>query len=360
MTNTAPAVFDQLTLPDTDAARQAYAFAEQATPTFVLNHSVRSYLFARAHAVHRGLIPGDYDDELLFFSCILHDIGLSEEGNGDQRFEVDGADTAATFLREHGVEERRVEIAWDAIALHTSPGIANRKATEVALSQAGIATDIIGIERDNLPAGLADEVHARFPRGDLGYALSDAILLQALAKPQKAIPNTFAGELLRHHLPYGAYPGWHDLIAAAGWGDKPLGAAARRRADTPEQVATLFTEYLQAGDLDGLVSLYEPAAHFIPTPGTHLVGTTAIREGLQQLIDSGARLNLEMRAIRRVDDIALLSNTATLTSATPNGTPVVTTTTEILRRQPNGGWAHVVDDPFFGGPHALEMAHAEI
>jgi HD superfamily phosphodiesterase len=48
---------------------------------------------------------------LLFFSCILHDIGLSKEGNGDQRFEVDGADTAATFLREHGVEDSRVEIA---------------------------------------------------------------------------------------------------------------------------------------------------------------------------------------------------------------------------------------------------------
>jgi uncharacterized protein (TIGR02246 family) len=112
-------------------------------------------------------------------------------------------------------------------------------------------------------------------------------------------------------------------------------------------------EYLQAGDLDGLVSLYEPAAHFIPTPGTHLVGTTAIREGLQQLIDSGARLDLEMRAVRRVGDIALLSNTATLTSATPNGTPVISITTEILRRQPDGGWVHVIDDPFFGGPHAV-------
>jgi ketosteroid isomerase-like protein len=66
-----------------------------------------------------------------------------------------------------------------------------------------------------------------------------------------------------------------------------------------------------------------------------------------------ARYSFETRAIRQVDDIALLSNTATLTSAMPNGTPVISTTTEILRRQPNGGWVHVVDDPFFGGPHAL-------
>ncbi|MFB7266998.1 DUF4440 domain-containing protein, partial [Streptomyces nojiriensis] len=66
----------------------------------------------------------------------------------------------------------------------------------------------------------------------------------------------------------------------------------------------------------------------------------------QQLIDTGARLKLELRDIRRVDDIALVSNTATLTGVGPG--PVVSTTTEILRRQPDGGWAHVVDDPFFG------------
>ncbi|MCW2623822.1 HD domain-containing protein [Mycobacterium sp.] len=349
MTDALATAFESLTLPDTDIAREAYRFAERATPAFVLNHSIRSYIFARTHGARRGLRPGtDYDDELLFLGCVLHDIGLSEQSNGDQRFEVDGADTAAAFLRERGIDERRVEIAWDAIALHTSPGIANRKATEVALSQAGIATDILGAERETLPAGLAEELHALLPRADLGYALSDAILAQAKDKPQKAIPLTFAGELLRHHLPYRAYPGWYDLLGTAGWGDKPIGAGARRHAETPEQVATLFMEYLDTGDLDGLVSLYEPAAHFVPAPGTHLVGTTAIREALQQLIDSGARLKLEPRATRRVDDLALVSNIATLTEATPDGIPVISMTTEILRRQPDGGWVHVVDDPFFG------------
>jgi uncharacterized protein (TIGR02246 family) len=217
----------------------------------------------------------------------------------------------------------------------------------VALSQAGIATDILGAGRENLPSGLADSVHALLPRADLAYALSDAVLAQAKDKLQKAEPLTFPGELLRHHLPYGTYPGWFDLLASAGWGDKPIDPASRRRAESPEQVATLFMEYLDAGDLDGLVSLYEPHAHFVPTPATHLVGTTAIRAALRQMIDSGAHLKLELRDIRRVDDVALVSNTATLTGATPDGSPVFSTTTEILRRQPDGGWAHVVDDPFF-------------
>ncbi|ADI04517.1 hypothetical protein SBI_01396 [Streptomyces bingchenggensis BCW-1] len=340
-------VFEQLDLPDTSLARDTYAYAAQATPAYIHDHCVRSYVFARAHAQNQGLRAGtDYDDELLFVSCVLHDMGLSEEGsNGDQRFEVEGADIAAAFLRERGVEERRIAVAWDAIALHTSDGIAERKGTEVALAQAGIGTDILGIQRESLPPGLADEVHALLPRQDLAYGFSDAIITQAKTKPHKASPTTFIGDLLRRHLPYGAYPSWYDLIDAAGWGDKPVGVTARRRAETPQQVGTLYMEYLEAGDIEGLVSLYEPNAHFVPTPGTHLVGTDAIRKAMQQMVDSGARLKLEPREIRQADDVALVSNNAILTGVGPE--PVVSTTTEILRRQPDGGWVHVVDDPFF-------------
>jgi hypothetical protein len=161
----------------------------------------------------------------------------------------------------------------------------------VALSQLGIAADILGAGRENLPTGLADNVHTLLPRADLGYALTDAILAQATDKPHKANPLTFAGTLLHRHLPFGAYPDWYDLLAAAGWGDKPTSPRPNdQRAETPEQVAQLFTEYLEAGDLDGLVSLYEPAAHFVPAPDTPLVGTSAIREALREYIDRGARM----------------------------------------------------------------------
>jgi hypothetical protein len=95
----------------------------------------------------------------------------------------------------------------------------------VALSHAGIGTDVLGAERDKLPPGLAKRVHALLPRADLGYALTDAILVQLKDKPHKAIPLTFPGELLRHHLPHGAYPTWYELIAASGWGDEPASSS---------------------------------------------------------------------------------------------------------------------------------------
>jgi ketosteroid isomerase-like protein len=348
MTDAQTQLFDLLPLPDSEIARAAYAFTEYVTADFVFNHSVRSYVFATAQAKHRGLQANtDYDDELVFLSCLLHDIGLSEVGNGDQRFEVDGADTAADFLRGHGVDDTRIATVWDAIALHTSQGIASRKSLEVALTQAGIATDILGIDRENLPPGLADQMHALLPRADLGYALSAAVLNQVKAKPHKAFPTTLSGELMRLHSPHGGFPGWYDLIDAAGWGDKPVGASPRR-AETPQQAAELYMEYLAAGDLDALMSLYEPHAYFASGPESQHVGAPAIRDALRQLIDSGATLKLELREIRQADDIAMVSNTATLTTSAPESEPVIATSTEILRRQPDGGWRYLIDDPFFG------------
>jgi ketosteroid isomerase-like protein len=66
------------------------------------------------------------------------------------------------------------------------------------------------------------------------------------------------------------------------------------------------------------------------------------------MIDSGARVRLEPRNILRVDDLALVSNIATVTETTPDAQPIIYTITQILRRQPDGGWVHVLDDSFFG------------
>src|SRR5258708_4339440 len=113
MTDNASQPANRMDLPDSVIACTARQFAFDHSPAFVANHSVRSYLFARELAAAKGLRRGvDYDDELVFLSCILHDLGVTEYANGDQRFEVDGADAAARFLRDHGVQEARVTTAW--------------------------------------------------------------------------------------------------------------------------------------------------------------------------------------------------------------------------------------------------------
>jgi hypothetical protein len=210
-------------LPDSDIATAAQQFVFDVSPAFVANHSVRSYLFGRELAAAKGLRPDvDYDDELVFLSCVLHDLGATDHANGDQRFEVDGADAAAHFLSERGVPEDRVTTVWQAIALHTSVGIAHRFGPVHAVTHLGIGTDIVGTDRDMLPAGFADRVHETWPRHDLGYALTEVIARQVEANPAKGHPMTFPG--LLHQVMYPATPvvTFLDVVGASGWNDQPL------------------------------------------------------------------------------------------------------------------------------------------
>jgi hypothetical protein len=213
---------NRIDLPGSEIARAAKQFAFDVSPAFVVNHCVRSYLFGRELAAAKGLRRDvDYDDELVFLSCILHDLGVTAYANGDQRFEVDGADAAARFLRDHGVPEARVTTVWQAIALHTSAGLAHRFGAEQSVAQLGISTDIIGLDRQLLPPGFADRVHASWPRHDVGYALAELIADQVEANPVKGPPLTFPGHV--HQLMYPTTPAvtWIDVVRTAGWNDQP-------------------------------------------------------------------------------------------------------------------------------------------
>src|ERR1700758_1323310 len=191
MTNKFSQPDSRIDLPDSEIACAATQFAFDVSPAVVAHHSVRSYLFGRELAAAKGLrCDVDYDDELVFLSCILHDLGVTEHANGDQRFEVDGADAAARFLRDHGVQDARVSTVWQAIALHTSIGLAHKFGAEQAVAQMGISADIVGTGRHMLPPGFADQVHASWPRHDLGYALAELIAGQVEANPVKGPPLT--------------------------------------------------------------------------------------------------------------------------------------------------------------------------
>ena len=154
----------------------------------------------------------------------LHDLGVTDFGGGDQRFEVDGADAAARFLREHGVGEEPVHTVWQSIALHTSVGLAHRFGVVQSVSHLGIALDINGFDKHRLSVGFAERVHAAWPRHDLGYAIAEAIAGDTRSNPMKAPPFSFPAHL--HHLINGApSPTFLDLVGNSGWGDQPLQTA---------------------------------------------------------------------------------------------------------------------------------------
>jgi hypothetical protein len=54
--------------------------------------------------------------------------------------------------------------AWDAISLHTTPGIAAHKPLEVELLYNGVGLDVLGIGYDTLPEDIRTQVVAGYPR----------------------------------------------------------------------------------------------------------------------------------------------------------------------------------------------------
>ncbi|MGJ7876399.1 HD domain-containing protein [Streptomyces rochei] len=206
-------------LPDTALARPALALVRETESIATANHSVRSALFARLRADHHGAEPGrDYDPELLFLACVLHDIGLTRAGDRHQRFEVDGADTAAEFLTAQGLPTAAVDAVWEAVALHTTPGIAERRGTLCALVHQGTGMDF-GWDTDCVDDATAAAIHAAYPRLSMATTLTDEIVAQAQRRPEKAPPFSVASELLRERSTPPHRTRVETMADAARWGD---------------------------------------------------------------------------------------------------------------------------------------------
>ena len=129
-----------------------------------MDHSIRTFLFARLLAEHEGCLnDAAYDEELLFAATVMHDLGLGEHARGQARFEVEGADLAAAVLREHGVAEADVDRVWEAIALHSSHGLAERRGLLTYLTYKGVFIDA-GRLTDAVADGLRKEVLNAYPK----------------------------------------------------------------------------------------------------------------------------------------------------------------------------------------------------
>lgn len=76
----------------------------------VLNHCIRGFYWACLFAAHKGVLnDADYDEELLFAAHVMHDLGTGPEAPGQLRFEMEGADLAATVLTGLGTPARGKE-----------------------------------------------------------------------------------------------------------------------------------------------------------------------------------------------------------------------------------------------------------
>ena len=207
-----------LALPDTLMAHAALAAVTADESTALANHSIRSFLFARLLARHRGAIADhDYDEQLLFAACVLHDLGLGAGSNSDQRFEVDGADRAARLLTDQGLPAPQVDAVWQAIALHTSFGITERRGLLCELTRNGVGMDF-GYGVDMVTDEQAVIIHTAYPRLSMVRSLVDAIVDQATRTPAKAPRYSVAAILARERTAPPHLTGMELAAATSRWG----------------------------------------------------------------------------------------------------------------------------------------------
>jgi uncharacterized protein (TIGR02246 family) len=119
-------------------------------------------------------------------------------------------------------------------------------------------------------------------------------------------------------------------------------------ATQPEDMPRVFSQAFNAGDLDALMALYEPDAVLVSQPGHTVAGVSAAHEALQVFLGLHGTIDLVLERVLASGDIALISCTWTLNGTGHDGNPLAMggDTTEVVRRQSDGSWRYVIDDPF--------------
>jgi ketosteroid isomerase-like protein len=115
----------------------------------------------------------------------------------------------------------------------------------------------------------------------------------------------------------------------------------------PEEFHRSFAEAFNSGDVDVLLSHYEPDATLVPQPGQLASGHAAIREALLQFMAIG-KMTAETRYCIESGDVALASASWEIKGTGPDGAPVEVKglSGDIFRRQSDGNWLLAVDHPF--------------
>ncbi|WP_244851764.1 HD domain-containing protein [Caballeronia sp. SL2Y3] len=130
-------------IPDSRLARAITEFVRDTETELLFNHSSRVYCFGALAGERRGV---KFDAELLYAGAMFHDMGLMPSHSSQtERFEVDGANAARDFLRQHGIAPADIDLVWTAIALHTTPGVPQHMHPVIALVTAGVEMDVLGL-----------------------------------------------------------------------------------------------------------------------------------------------------------------------------------------------------------------------
>jgi uncharacterized protein (TIGR02246 family) len=115
---------------------------------------------------------------------------------------------------------------------------------------------------------------------------------------------------------------------------------------TPADVHHQWLDAINAGALDAVLALYEPDSSIVNPAGELVEGLDAVRDVTEKLLALDPTFELHVAQVLQCGDIALLLSPWRMTgTADGERLEVHGTTTDVVRRQRDGTWRFVIDNP---------------
>jgi ketosteroid isomerase-like protein len=119
----------------------------------------------------------------------------------------------------------------------------------------------------------------------------------------------------------------------------------RPPANTPNDICHLFSQYMREGDIDSVLSVYDPDVVFLNRERVPRLGLAERRQELAPFAAAKARFDFPSKQIIEAGDIALMHTQWRITGPEPLSVHAI----EVARRQPDGTWRWLIGDPFTVG-----------
>lgn len=122
------------------------------------------------------------------------------------------------------------------------------------------------------------------------------------------------------------------------------------RARLPDDCSRILVAALESGDIETSVALYEPSAVLFSKSGRTMTGLDAIRQNNASLIALKPTFSIDFIKSTISGDGTLATNRmkANLSWKDAEGKLVEASvdTLEVLRKQDDGSWRYIIDDPY--------------
>ena len=173
-----------LEVPDSAATRTAEEVLRRYAGDALVNHAMRSAVFAAAYGRLTGV---GYDPELLHVAGLLHDLGLEAPFDSHRLpFEVAGGELAWVFGAGLGWPPARRQRLADIVVRHMWDDVDPALDPEGHLLERATSLDISGRRVDEWPETLRADVLAAWPRLDLAERFTACFADQAARKPDSS------------------------------------------------------------------------------------------------------------------------------------------------------------------------------